>query len=146
VTLWHVLRALRWQKIVIKISVIICVYCNNTIRNAHFLFVKSNHHCLMMLQRPYQCPLISTLCWHVHCQHCWTKSLVCILHTHRNLLSVSPSCAICMSPYKQYYHPNVSAAVNSLSVCQSKRESVCHCVNELNGLGCNLPLSYQTGC
>jgi len=33
-----------------------------------------------MLQRPYQCPLISTLCWHVHCQQCWTQSLVCNFH------------------------------------------------------------------
>jgi len=31
-----------------------------------------------VLQRSYHYPLISTQCWHVHCQQCWIRCLVCI--------------------------------------------------------------------
>ncbi|KAJ3142109.1 hypothetical protein HDU90_004382 [Geranomyces variabilis] len=35
---------------------------------------KSTHKCLICLD-PYKTPLVSVVCWHVHCEQCWLQTL-----------------------------------------------------------------------
>ncbi|KAJ1508057.1 hypothetical protein HMI56_007488, partial [Coelomomyces lativittatus] len=50
---------------------------------------QSSNTCQICLD-PYQTPLVSVNCWHVHCEPCWMKSL--------SMKKVCPQCQVIVRP------------------------------------------------
>ena len=60
------------------------------LKEQHILVQRTDHFKCLICMEPYRNPATSVICWHVHCEECWLRSL--------GTKKVCPQCTVITSP------------------------------------------------